>query len=122
MATAKRPADRKPKARKASAAKRIAAEANGNGYHLGPPFTFTVDGRTYTLPPATAAGRIEAGLLIDALEGDDQFTEVRLGLAGLKAANVDPETMAALRSLPIEDFGPLLAAWLRQGGVEAGES
>lgn len=109
--TRKAPADRKPKAAQ------LVAAANGDG----PGYTFSHEGRTYRLPAVTAED-IPAGAVIDALEAGGDLAEVRLGLAVLKAVDIEPEAMQALRSMPLGEFAPLIAAWLRGGGVDAGES
>ena len=108
----KQPQDRKPKA-----TERVAAEVDGTLYR------FTHDGRTYTLPSAASvAGRIDAGVLIDLIDGGDDMAQVRFGIAMLKAAAVDHDTMAALRAKPVSEFSELLADWLQWSGVNPGES
>lgn len=113
MTTAKKkaPQDRKPKA----AARLVASNGDGPGY------AFTHDGHSYRLPPADALN-VPAGEIMDAVEAGGDLAELRLGMAFLKAADIDPDTMAALRAMPLRDFGPLIGDWLRVGGVQAGES
>lgn len=114
------------------------ANAGGNGHQPGKsdvvrhaagadtdaPFTFRHEGRTYRLPSASdATDKMPAGHLIDALMSDDtELAEMRLGIATLQAADVDPEAMAALRAMTLTEFTEVVGRWLRRGGVNAPES
>ncbi|MPZ66166.1 MAG: hypothetical protein GEU83_11845 [Pseudonocardiaceae bacterium] len=109
---------------------------NSNGHHAGKaevvrraagadkPFTFHYNGSTYRLPSASdAAEKMPAAHLIDALMGEDpSLAEMRLGIATLQSADVDPEAMAALRAMPMPEFTEIVGRWLRRAGVQAPES
>jgi hypothetical protein len=86
-------------------------------------YSFMHQGKAYALPPASeCATKIEAGVLMDAmLEGGDT-AQLKLGLAMLVAADVSGETMTALRSMTMGDFGKHLTAWMTKAGVRPGES
>jgi hypothetical protein len=114
------------------------ANAHGNGHQSGKaevvrhaargnadkPFVFQYQGRAYTLPDAGgAAEHMPAAHLIDALMGEDtELGEMRLGIATLQAADVDPDAMAALRAMPLPQFADVVGRWLRRSGVSAPES
>lgn len=112
MPPVKQSQDRKPKA-----AERIAGEVKGSTYR------FTHDGKTYELPPASSVvTKIGADVLMDFVEAADALAEVRLGVALLKAAAVDEETMQALRSKTAGEFAEILVDWMQASGGDPGES
>lgn len=87
-------------------------------------FSFTWDGRSYRLPPASECrARVPAGEMIDAvMDGSDQ-AQARFGLVLLHAAELDDHTMNVLRQMPLNRFLTVLGNWLTNtGGVGPGES
>lgn len=85
-------------------------------------YSFVLNGKAYALPPAAeAAPKVDAGVFIDAIEAGTELAEVRLGLAMLRAADIDKATMAALRALPMDQFGTHLQAWMTQTGANPGK-
>lgn len=88
-------------------------------------FHFQWQGKGYTLPPASEChAKLSAGDLIDAVMDGSEMAQVRFGLSLLTAADIDKDTMAALRAMPITRFSQLLGTWLKRtgGGVGQGES
>ena len=90
-------------------------------------FTFTVKGKSFTLPSAEdSAGKVDGGISMDAiLDPDDDMAQLRLGLAMLKASGADADAMTALRSLPTEEMLQTVGGWMNHkpmGQASAGES
>lgn len=120
-AAVKTPTDRKPRtAKRAPAAKRVAAAATG----AGPDFTFSHEGKTYRLPNALAYAEVMTGgdLMDSVLDGDPQ-AEIRMTFAALKAAkdDTDPEAWAAIRSKPALECVTLVSEWLEAARVSPGK-
>src|SRR5690606_22969193 len=64
-------------------------------------FHFQWQGKGYTLPPASEChAKLSAGDLIDAVMDGSEMAQVRFGLSLLTAADIDKDTMAALRAMP----------------------
>lgn len=86
-------------------------------------YPFAWKGVNYTLPSASdAAGKVQAGVVIDAVTGPSETMDLRMGLAILQAANVSPEAMKALREMPIAEFSRHLNRWMRRTGMHPGEA
>ena len=90
-------------------------------------YRFTVKGKSYTLPSAEAAApKVDGGVSMDAiLNPDDDMAQLRLGLAMLNASGVEPEALAALRSLPTDEMLTAVGEWMAhkpKGQASAGES
>lgn len=77
-------------------------------------FTFTAEGKTYTLPdPRPHADKVPGGLTMDALENpDDESAQLRLGFALLRAAGPSDKAMSAFRSLPATEMFEVLGEWM----------
>jgi len=75
-------------------------------------YTFTADGKTYTLPPAeTAVPHMPGRLLRDAyMEGEEG--QMRLGFAMLEHVEADPAALDALYSLPAPEMLDHLQKWM----------
>lgn len=102
MATAPRkPTDRKPKA------------AKGQKAGVETPFTFTHDGKEYTIPPGSTLSVGFARRIRHLPEGD-QFFEVLEALA-------DEETLAAIDDMHAPEFREFQLAWQRHSQVTPGE-
>jgi hypothetical protein len=91
------------------------------------PFEFTHDGQTHTLPPARQymeQSEFDGGAFMDAILDDDQTAELKIGLSILRAASADlsPETYAAIRSKPVQEFLELVNAWIQASGTAPGKS
>lgn len=92
------PQDRKPKAKEAA------------GSH-----TFTVAGKTYTLPPVTeeAATSVPGEITHAAIMApNDGATQARLAFATLDACKPSEKAKAALLSLPTGEMMEVLMTWM----------
>lgn len=86
-------------------------------------FTFTHRGRQYILPPASKApGRMQAGVLIDSIKDTTGAGDARLGIAMLEAVEPDPDVMAALREMTVEQFNRTIGRWMAASGADLGKS
>lgn len=106
----RRPQDHKHKAVKAAA---------------GGPFTFTHNGNSHTLPPASEyATGVSGGAFMDMILDGDEMSATRLAVTLLRAAkdDIDPRAYEALRSKPMTEFGQIVGDWMQASGVEVGES
>lgn len=85
------------------------------------PFTFTVKGKSYTLPnPHEHADQVPGGITMDAImRPDDEMTQLRLGFAMLEAAKPDAKAIEALRSLPTSEMLEVFGRWM---GESSGSS
>lgn len=103
MSAPKKPQDRKPKATK---------EPQG--------FTFEHDGKTYTLPDASAyAIAVPGWVSADAiLEPDNEIAQLRLGLAMLNAIDGHDDAKAALRAMTSGEMFGILGDWMTYGDGE----
>lgn len=89
----------------------------------GDPFQFEHKGKVYRLPSAKPAVEdMEAGDLIDAVMDESDAGQLKLALNTLFAANPDPETIAALRSMKVSKFGHVINKWFKAGNVDPGKS
>lgn len=84
----------------------VAREARETGEQ----FTFTLDGREWTLPPFTSVTPDDLALI----ESRD--------LVGLLARYAGDEVAGVARRTPLRALDGLVGAWIRAGGVEPGES
>lgn len=84
-------------------------------------FTFTADGKTYSLPSAQKyADKVPGGLTMDAIENpDDDTAQLRLGFALLRASSPTEKAMVAFRSLPAAEMFRILGEWM---GESSGSS
>lgn len=75
-------------------------------------YRFTVDGKTWTLPPGEDAVKLIPGrMLRDAyMEGEDG--QMRLGFAMLEHVDAEPGAVDALYSLPAPEMLDHLSAWM----------
>ena len=85
------------------------------------PFTFTVGGKSYTLPNAGKhAEQVPGGITMDAVANpDDMMIQMRLGFAMLAVAKPTPKALEALRSLPTSDMLEVFGRWM---GESSGSS
>lgn len=86
-------------------------------------YAFTHEGRTYKLPPASAAvGKISGQVFRDAVMGGD---ETKLSLTMLEACGAPKATLDVLYSKSAPDMLGIVAAWMNAGdgvGASLGES
>lgn len=91
--------------------------------NAGSPFEFIHDGKVYRLPSSKpAVENMRAGDLIDAVMDDSQDGQVKLAMRTLMASNPDPDAIAAMRRMKINDFAHTLKRWFQAGNVEPGKS
>lgn len=86
------------------------------------PFKFTVEGKSYTLPPIgeEAATSVPGGVTQDAvMYPDDNTVQMRLAYFMLEATKPKPEALEALRSLPTSEMLEVMAKWM---GESSGSS
>lgn len=94
----KAPADHKPKVAK--------------------PGTFTHDGKTYVLPPPSAAlEQLPGRALRDALLGG-QEGEIKLAFLALEACGAEPGAVDALYEKPIPEMMAVVGPWLAQANLD----
>ena len=90
-------------------AKPVEAEANGED------FTFTYDGKDYTLP---AASRIKAGILRKAIrEGRSDEEQIFIIIEGI----ADEDALSAIDDMTSSELQDLFMEWRKHSGVDLGE-
>lgn len=78
-------------------------------------YTFTVKGKTYSLPLASkGAEKVSGRVMRDALMGG-QEGEMRLGFALLEACGAPQATVDVIYDLPVPACTRILAEWLALG-------
>lgn len=78
-------------------------------------YTFTIKGKSYSLPLASkAAENIPGRVMRDALMGGDEG-EMRLGFTLLEACGADRATVDAIYDLPSPECVRVLGEWIALG-------
>lgn len=77
-------------------------------------FTFTHEGETHTLPPASDSSRKVPGWVIqDALMNPSSYPDqMRLALYALEASDADPAAREALREMPGDEMLEVIESWM----------
>lgn len=87
-----------------------------------PGHRFTVEGKTFSLPPVSGAsadalpGEISYAAI---MEPENEFAQLRLALAMLEAAKPTAAALAALKSLPTAEMLKVVGDWM---GESSGSS
>lgn len=80
-------------------------------------FTFTHDGKTYSLPaPSQALANLDGRALRDAILGG-QMGELALGFRCLEAVGAEQEAVDAIYAMPVAETAATIADWMKSADL-----